>query len=232
MPLVDDKGALEIMIERLKACFHLDWIVVATTDQKQDDPIEALCRKLYVPCFRGSEDDVLDRYYQAAKLHNAKNVVRLTGDCPLQHSHVVDDLIEAFCKEGCDYMANALHPTYPDGFDAEVMTFDALTTCWQEAKKTSEREHVTPYIHAHPEEFLIESYSYDRDVSHLRLTLDEEADRQVIQSILEALYPNNHYFTLEDVLTFVDQHPELLVNSDIMRNEGYQKSLEKDKNVQ
>lgn len=229
LSLVEGKGALEIMLERVNAAQSVDEVAVATTTSPNDDALAELCKRLNVPCVRGSEEDVLDRYYQAAKALNAATVVRLTGDCPLQDPNVIDALVYEYLNNlSVDYMANAMTPTYPDGFDAEVFSFNALETCWKEAQKPSEREHVTPYIHAHPELFKTANYAYVRNVSALRLTLDEQADFDVIQPILQTLYPENHVFTLEDVLAYLDAQKHPQANAHIRRNEGYEKSLLKD----
>lgn len=213
---------LEMMIERLRPSKTLDKIVVATTDLPADDAIDSVCKILQIDCFRGSSADVLSRYFQTAQEHKADHVVRLTADCPFQDYLVVDALVETFLNASVDYAANALIPTYPDGFDAEIMSIKALTTAFQNATLKSDREHVTPYIHRHPEQFKILNLPYHRDVSHLRLTLDEPSDLQVMRAMADALFKSGHYVHLEEMLAYAVSHPELIeINGSIPRNEDH-----------
>jgi len=137
---------LSRVVERVSQSRAIDKVVVATSIAVGDDPIAEFCAKEGVLCFRGSEDDVLDRFYRAAKEHGADVVVRITADCPLIDAAVIDRVVERFQSGDCDYASNVLHYTYPDGLDTEVFSMAALAEAWREAKKPSEREHVTPYL--------------------------------------------------------------------------------------
>jgi len=133
-------------IERVKQAKLIEQLLVATSDDKSDDPIEQLCRENDIACFRGSLDDVLDRFYQAAKPYQPDHIVRLTGDCPLIDPQLIDEVV-VFCLSGdYDYVSNAFEPTYPDGLDVEVFRFPCLQQAWEEAELPSEREHVTLFI--------------------------------------------------------------------------------------
>lgn len=216
-------------IERVQRATTLDALVVATSDDRSDDPIEQLCRARGVDCFRGSLDDVLDRFYCAAQHRKPQYVVRLTGDCPVLDPAVIDAVVR-HCVEGkFDYATNALKPTFPDGLDVEVFTFACLETAWREAKLPSQREHVTPFINQQPERFKIGDYAGSRDLSYLRWTVDEVLDFELIRQIYEELYPDKPDFSTDDILALLEQKPALKsINLEHKRNEGYRRSLAKD----
>jgi len=217
-------------IERVKQAKLIEQLLVATSDDKSDDPIEQLCRENDIACFRGSLDDVLDRFYQAAKPYQPDHIVRLTGDCPLIDPQLIDEVV-VFCLSGdYDYVSNAFEPTYPDGLDVEVFRFPCLQQAWEEAELPSEREHVTLFINQQPERYKIGSFKNDiLDLSYLRWTVDEPADFELIKEIYEALYPYNPVFTTKEILNFLDQNPNLKsINTQFQRNEGLQKSRGKD----
>lgn len=208
----------------------MDKLIVATSNQPDDRKLGALCRAFDVDCFFGSLDDVLDRYYQAAKPHNPEHVVRLTGDCPLTDPELIDQVIQFHLEGAYDYTSNTVEPTYPDGLDAEVIRFPCLEEAWREATLPSEREHVTPFIRKHPDRFKIGSVKGRDDLSHLRWTVDEPEDLELVTRIYEALYPQNPQFTTGDILQLLVRNPHLSeINSAFGRNEGYQKSLVEDK---
>jgi len=225
------KTALEREIERVKKSTLCQKIILAIPEDKSDDILEKVAKKAGVLVFRGSQDDVLDRFYQAAKVFNLKDIVRLTGDCPLFDWEICDEVISFYLKNKFDYVSNVRPPTFPDGLDIEVFSFKALEKMWQNAKLKSEREHVTPYIASHPEIFKIGNLVRNgNDLSGLRLTLDEQKDLVLIRKIYKALYKKKRYFGLEDTLKFLSQNSELLkINKKIQRNEGLAKSLMQDK---
>ncbi len=214
---------------RLCRAKTLDNIIVATTDKLQDDPIVSLCKKAGVHFFRGSEDDVLDRYYTTARYFDADIIVRITADCPLIDPEVVDKVVGVFLKGGRDYCSNIKKRTYPDGLDTEVFSFRALEKAWREAKLMSEREHVTPYIHKHSELFRLGDVTQDRDLSHLRWVVDEPRDLEFVRKVYEHLYRPGEIFLMEDVVRLLEKNPELVeINKGIMINEGYFRSLKSD----
>lgn len=218
-----DTTVLGSTISQVKGSRKIGRIVVATSEHADDDPIAAECKKLGVEVFRGSLEDVLDRYYQAAKRFNAENICRVTADCPLIDPAIIDRAAEEFEKEQPDYISTGREKTtYPDGMDTEIFSLKALERAWKEAKLPSEREHVTPYIWKHPEIFKLAEIQNDRDLSHVRLTLDEQADYDVLQDVVSHVRP----VTMERTIAYLSSHPEIAAkNSSIERDEGYKKSV-------
>ncbi len=223
------KPMLERQIERILRASKIDKLVVATSDDSGDDVIAQMCQKIGVDCFRGSLDDVLDRFFQAARPHRPDHVVRLTGDCPLADPSVIDAAIQFAIEGKYDYASNTLQPTYPDGLDVEVCRFDKLEQVWRSATMKSQREHVTPYFYQNPHLFKLGSLTRQPDLSALRWTVDNADDFALITSVFESLYPGNPAFGTNEVLAYLNSRPELSkLNSSYARNEGYQKSLSED----
>jgi len=217
-------------IERLRRATAIDQLIVATSAASTDDPIAEQCAQMGVACYRGSLDDVLDRFAQAARPHSPQHVVRLTADCPLTDPQLIDALIAHHIATAADYTTNANPPSFPDGLDAEVMRYAVLHIAWREARRKSEREHVTLYIASHPERFVIETLQSETDLSALRWTVDEADDLRLVERIYAALYPHNPAFTTEDILRLLDEQPELrTLNTSHRRNEGLEKSLAQEK---
>lgn len=225
-----DKPLLGLEMERILRSRALDRLVVATSTENADTEIETLCAGAGVPCYRGSLDDVLDRFYQAARQYKPDQVVRFTGDCPLIDPQVIDEVIGFYQAGAFDYVSNALVPTFPDGLDMEIFSFAALETAWKEAVLPSHREHVTLFINQQPGRFRIGNYAHTgEDLSGLRWTVDEPEDFELVRRIYEALYPNNPAFTTTDILALLRKDPSLeKINARFTRNEGLKKSLEKD----
>lgn len=222
------KPMLQHIIERVKNCKNVDYVMVATTEKDTDNEIAFLCQKMDIDCYRGSENDVLDRYYQAANLYKPENIIRVTADCPLIDSQLIDKMVEIHANGNYDYTSNTLVETYPDGLDAEIFKFSALEKAWKEADLASEREHVTPYIKFKGD---LKKYSIERkpSLAEKRWTVDTEKDFEMVSKIYEALYSSNQYFGTDDILKFIENHKSVeLINSGIIRNEGYLKSIEND----
>jgi spore coat polysaccharide biosynthesis protein SpsF len=216
------KPLLQHQVERVRRAARIDELVVATSTDASDDALHALCESIGVRCHRGSLDDVLDRFIGAAKHSSPEYVVRLTGDCPLADPQVIDKVIAAAQQPGVDYASNALHPTFPDGLDVECMRHEVLQQAAREARKPSEREHVTPFIHTQPQRFALRDVKSDVDRSHLRWTVDEPADFVFVSQVFEYLYPSTPAFGLDDILEFERAHPEIArINRKIQRNAGY-----------
>lgn len=224
---------LELQYERIRAAGHVDRVIIATTTGDTDRAIAELCNSQAMECFQGSENDVLDRFYQTARQAGCvpgDAIIRVTGDCPLLDPEVLEQVVRLFWETGVDYASNVNPPTFPDGLDVEIFKFEALARAWQEARLTSEREHVTPYIRNHPELFSQANYRGAIDLSDLRLTVDEPEDLELIRYIYDNLYPSKQLFLLADVLQLIDKNPDLVgINSGFTRNEGYEKSLREDK---
>lgn len=218
------------MLERVKRAKRLDAIIVATTDKPEDDATAELAKKCGVRVFRGSEHDVLDRFYKAAREAGADIVVRLTGDCPLHDPAVIDQIIEHFCSlPGLEYTYKPNN--YPEGLDAEVIPFAALTKAWEEASLPSEREHITLYIKKHPEMFRVDGAWVigSSDYSAMHWSVDTQADFDFVTKVFEQLYPTNPSFTKDDVLALLARHPELLeINKGGTGYEGTEKSIRED----
>jgi len=220
---------LERQIERLLRARALDRLIVATSDGQDDDPIAVLCDRLAVACFRGSLEDVLDRFYRAAAEHDPEHIVRLTGDCPLCDPELIDRVIAYHLKGDFDYVSNALDPTFPDGLDVEIMRYSCLKTAWREAVLPSHCEHVTPFIYTQPHRFRLGEVRNDSDLSALRWTVDEPEDFDLVERIYAALLPAKPDFGTRDILALLEAKPELRILNRRQRNEGYLASLERDK---
>lgn len=221
---------LELQVERILRSTKISELLIATSTSPEDEKIVALCLRLGIRYYQGQLDDVLDRFYKAAEETGPENVIRLTGDCPLVDPSVIDRVVTYFESDTFDYASNTLEPTFPDGLDVEVFTFSGLRRCWSEARLPSEREHVTPYFYSNPQIFKLGSYKDQINRSNIRWTVDEAADYELITKIYEGCYRNNAKFDMNDVLTFLESNPELMeINANFQRNEGYLKSLEKDK---
>lgn len=218
------------VINRARQAKLLDDVLVATSEKASDDPVVAFCEQEGVPCFRGSEDDVLDRYYRAAVWIGADTVVRITADCPLIDPVVSDKVIAAYLDGGCDYASNTIERTYPDGLDTEVFSFETLEKAWLEARLMSEREHVTPYIWKNEELFNLRQVTQEMDLSGLRWTVDEPEDLEFVRRIYEHLYQPGQFFLMEEIVKLLERHPEFLeINQDFGTNEGYLHSLQEDR---
>lgn len=200
------------VIKRAGGSRLISKIVVATTNSPADDPIEEFCLKSGADCFRGSEFDVLDRYYQSAKYFEAEIVVRLTADCPLIDPVLIDDCIEKLMAESADFSANRLPPpfqrTFPIGLDVEVATFKALEAAWKTAMKPFEREHVMPYLYDKGNGFKIALLDSEENLGNLRWTVDTADDLVFVQQVVEWLGCRLD-FSWKDVLQILKEHPEL-----------------------
>jgi spore coat polysaccharide biosynthesis protein SpsF len=218
--LKDIKGQpmLWHVINRVSYSELIDKIVVATTDNKEDDKIEYFCKTNDISSYRGSQKDVLDRYYQVARIYQADLIIRITSDCPLIDPSIIDKAIRNYSdnKKKVDYVSNTLERTYPRGMDVEVFSFRTLETAWQKAKKRYHREHVTPFIYENYDLFRFSNIKNNENLSYLRLTVDEEKDLELVREIYKKLYKKNNMFYLEDIVKLFEAYPELkLVNKEV-----------------
>lgn len=210
---------IELLLSRLSQAKEVDQIVVATSLDERNLPLVEHVRKLGYACERGSENDVLDRFVQAAWAHQSDVVVRITGDCPLVDPRLVDEVVRQFKNANVDYFSNIDPPTYPDGLDIEVCTFKALEQASQETRKPFDREHVTPYLRE-PGRFRTSVMQHDQNLSALRWTVDEAADFAVVERIFQHFHPRTN-FTWEEVLDLQNQQPDIFyANRHLIRNEG------------
>lgn len=216
-------------IERIRRAEHIDQLIVATSTDPSDDILARDCAGRGVVCVRGNLDDVLDRFVSSALPYLPEVIIRLTGDCPLTDPVLIDAMMERFEMGKLDYLSNADPPTFPDGLDVEVMRFECLLAAHREAKLPSEREHVTPFLRAHPERFRLGNFQSATNLSALRWTVDEPQDLEFVRSVYQGIYPTNPDFSTEDILEFLDSNPKLqLINTKFERNEGLKKSLRED----
>jgi len=206
-----DKPLLEYQIERIRRVKSAEEIVIATTVNDGDRAIVELCDRLALPCFRGSEQDVLSRYYAAAVAFRADVVVRLTSDCPIIDPHVVERVLRHFLENATefDYVSNCLTRTYPRGMDTEVFPFGILEEAYSEAAEPMDREHVTLFIYRQQRRFRLSNVAYHEDLSRHRWTVDTREDFALIRRIIENLYPRDPEFRMEDVLGLFDRDPGL-----------------------
>lgn len=229
---IEGKPILWHVVNRVGLSKNINEVIIATTDSPQDDTIESYAKENGISYFRGSENDVLDRYYQCAKTYGVDIAVRITADCPLADPIVIDRVV-GFFKEHqneYDYVANVIPPTFPDGLDTEVFSFNTLEKAWKEAKYTSEREHVTAYIYKNPDKFKLYNITNDSDCSGLRWTVDTENDLAFVREVYKRFGKDNDIFYMDDVINLLNNNPELAdINSGSQRNEGYAKSVAEDK---
>ena len=216
---VNGKTLIEILFHRLSKSKKIDKIILATAENKENDILTETVEKLGFDVFRGSEEDVLDRYYHAAKPLKPSVVIRITGDCPIIDPQLVDDVIGLYQENNVDYVSNTEPPTYPDGLDTEVFSFTALETAYNKAEESFEREHVTPFICTNGE-FKQANYLNETDLSGERWTVDDPEDFEVIKNVINHFAPDL-YFSWRDVLKLKKSRPEYFeANRDIERNEG------------
>jgi len=210
---------IELLLSRLSRSRKLDQIVLATSSDPKNHPLVEKVKSLGYDCFEGSEEDVLNRFAAAGRLHGADIVVRITGDCPLVAPEIVDACVERLIESGADYCSNTLPPTYPDGLDVEVFTRVALEVAEAEATTPFDREHVTPYLR-NTAKFSKSSVTNAEDLSSMRWTVDEPADLRVVDKVFKHFSPDVH-FGWRDVLTLQTAHPEYFaMNAGLQRNEG------------
>ena len=211
---------LEQVLSRISRAKKIDEVVVATTTEANDEEIVGLAKTAKVKYFRGSKDDVLSRYYLAAKESNLDVVVRVTSDCPCIDPEVVDLIVEEHLAEKADYTSNALRRTFPHGLDTEVFNFDALEKAHVGAKKPSEREHVTPYIYNNPQIFNLGEVQAEEAFCgpDIRITLDTEEDYTLLCAVFDYLYPENEFFGTEAIIKLFSSKPWLkAINGNVVQ---------------
>lgn len=227
---INGKPLLKIHLDRLRSCEKISEIIVATTTNPKDTIIYDLALEWGYNASRGSESDVLDRYYQAVKEKEPDWVVRVTSDCPLLDPKLVDDIIEYVQNKNVDYGSNVLIENFPDGQDVELFKFSALKKAWENAELLSEREHVSPFIRNNCNKkgmalFTAVNYDSINDYSRIRMTVDEPSDFELIKILVEKLGDDQSWKTYTE---FIIKENLDNINNNIVRNEGYLKSLLKD----
>ena len=239
---IRNKPLLHYVINQVLQSKKINKLIIATTNSSQDDQIIKFVDLYGVEVFRGNEEDVLDRYYQCAKKYKSDFIVRITSDCPLIDPNIIDKCIVEFENNNYDYFSNINKKEgekwiynlsgFPLGFAVEVFTLDTLENAWKNAKKNSDREHVTQYILDNPELFNIGNMENTNDYSDIRLAVDHQIDFDLVQIVIEH-FPYGEIFDMEKIAIFLNENPQLKqMNSHLRFNEGYLKSLEQDKIVE
>lgn len=218
------------LLDRIQRTKYIDELVVATTINQEDDGLVKWLSSNSIKFFRGSEADVLDRYFQCATKFGANIIVRVTADDPLKDPTIIEKAIMlCLSNEEIDYVSNTLKPTFPEGLDIEVFRMRALTQAQKEARLLSEREHVTPYIWSNPEKFIIRQFEMVPNLSHWRWTVDKPEDLEFVRHIF-GYFDDKPNVCFREIIAYIEQNPELLaINGGTVRNEVYLKSILKEK---
>lgn len=218
------------LVNRVKKSRYIDTVIIATTKDKKDDVIEEFANKYNLGIYRGSENDIVDRYYNAARKYNADVIVRIGGDCPLIDPEIIDKPIGQFLSYKADYANNSNPPTFPVGLAIEIYSFNTLERMWEETKDPFFREYPFEYIYANQNSFRAVYVKNDVDLSGIHLTVDYIEDFELITKIFEELYSEHMVFYMKDILDLIDKHPELrAINIGLRRNIEYTKELEERK---
>jgi spore coat polysaccharide biosynthesis protein SpsF len=216
MKKICGKTILEHDILRISEAKNIDEIIIATTVAPADIAIKEEAKRLRIKSFCGSENNVLSRYYYAAKENNANIVVRITSDCPLYDATLLDDMLEIFSSLKYDYLSNCIKRTYPRGLDTEIFTFAALEKSYNNATEESQKEHVTPYIYQNLDIFKLQNYISKENNSKFRWTLDTKEDFEFIEAVYNELYQEGKIFNTAEILKLLKEKPELInINSHI-----------------
>jgi spore coat polysaccharide biosynthesis protein SpsF len=219
------------IVSRLKSVDDIDEVVIATSDLPPDDQVYEMAKNYGIACFRGSETDVLNRFYNAAKMMDAQYVIRITGDCPLVDPLTISKLIQLYFNDQFDFCGVACGAgvakekninRFPDGLDAEIFSFKILSEVNNKANTILQREHVTPFIWQNNKSYKQGSLYSDFDYSDLRLTVDNKEDFDFVNWIYDMLYPNNSHFDLQDILELLENNPDVMTNKHLIGQEGYE----------
>lgn len=222
------KPLLWHIINRLQFAKRVDEIVIATTTKKQDEPIREMAKQYNIACFSGSQEDLIDRLYQAAKLYRANALMRVTADCPLVDPKIVDMTV-SFYEENKDKYEHVTtgrpYATFPQGLDAEIFSFSLMERLWKEVRDPFFREWFSVLVYENQQEFKSYCIKNDIDLSHIRLTVDYKEDLELVRYVFERLYSESKCFFLEDILRLYRQEPERFTNLGYERDEAYREEL-------
>jgi len=221
-----ERTVLDYVISQVKFSNKIEEVIVATTNLIEDNLI---CEHLDLQknkFFRGSSEDVLDRFYQCAKKESAKNIIRITADNPLIDPNIIDIVIEEFENNQFDLVTNTISRTFPYGTEVEVFSFESLEKAWKNARKPSEREHVTPYIRNPKNKFIIKDIKNEENISNIRYTIDKLEDLQVVKEIIKNISTRPILF--QDIIELQKNKPEIFeINKNVI-HDGYLSSIKKD----
>ena len=220
---IENKPMIWHVINRVKQIKSVQQIALITTKEKSDKVLLKIAEDEGIIGFAGSTDDVLDRHFQCALNIDADPIIRITSDCPLIDPFLVEDILQFYLSNDFDYVSNTIIPTYPDGLDAEIFSFNTLEKLVRHAKLHSEREHVTTAIPKNPQLFQFSNYKNKKDLSSFRWTVDRPKDLQFVREIYSRMMPRT-IFLMDDILKIISNEPHLLeINKGISRNEGHLK---------
>lgn len=221
---LEGKPLIQRVVDRI-LCSNVDKVIVATTTSMNDDKLVKWCKDHSISFFRGSENNVLERYYECAKSCDADVVVRVTSDDPFKDPLVINKAIDTLIGGQYDYVSNTIYPTFPEGVDIETFTFDALKKCFNNAVLHSDKEHVTPYIWKNDRFFSLYNFTYEENLSSLRWTIDYKEDLDFFRAVYKHLKCKK-CFLMKDILSILEQHPEFYdLQRAVVRNEGYIESI-------
>lgn len=221
---LNGKPLIAQIINRLTYCNNLDNIILATTTSKVDDELVDWCKNNDIMVFRGDENNVLKRYYDAATEFKSDIIVRITADDPFKDPHVIDSVIKLLLDNNLDFAYNNCPPSFPEGLDTEVFTYKAIKQAANANTTDFEKEHVTQYFYHNPQIFKSKNYSFAKNVSHIRLTIDTEQDFVLAEQLYQRLTSNQGIFYLQDILALIQKEPELLeINKNVKRSAMYEK---------
>ena len=217
---------LDYVINQIRFSKRINKIIVATTTLPEDDIICEHLSSKKIQFFRGSPEDVLDRYYQCAKEFSIANIVRITADNPLIDPNIIDIQIDKYKNNECDIVTNTIHRTFPYGTEVEVFSFESLEKAWKNAKKHSEREHVTPFIYDLQNKFVLINTENKEDLSHIRYTVDRIEDLKLVKEIIKNI--QTRPVLIQDVVKLFKQKSEIFEINKNVKHDGYHSSLKKD----
>ena len=220
---INGKPLIWHVVNRLTHAKTINKIVIATTINEKDDKIEKWCNENNVACYRGSENDVLNRYYSASVAFPSDIVVRITADDPFKEPAVIDAVVNKLINEGFDHVTNNFPPSWPEGLDCEAFTFAALEASEKSANDAFEREHVTQYIYHNPDKFKIGNVASPKNLSYLRWTIDKEVDYEMVKAVYAHRNPaNTDILLLDEILDILEKNPEIKeINSSVERSAMY-----------
>lgn len=219
---ISGKPLIYHVVNRLLKSSKIQEIVIATTQNPLDDTIETWSINNKIKCFRGDENDVLSRFYYAAKFYKAKIIIRITADDPFKDFLIIDNVINILISHKLSFVYNNNPPSFPEGLDTEVFTFDALEKAFRLSVDPFEREHVTQYFYRNPHEFPQKNICNNINLSNLRWTIDTVNDLEMVRKVYENLFTENEIFLTNDILKLIKQKPEIqMINQDVQRSDMY-----------
>ena len=227
---ISGKPLIERVVDRIKQSQYIDNIIIATSVSDLDISILKWCNENKILCYRGSENNVLERFYKCAEIYRGDIILRITADDPFKDPDIIDYAIKLLLEEGFDYVSNTITPTFPEVIDVEVFTFSALKKAFYAAKLPSEKEHVTPYIWKNKKLFSIHNFENIENLSKHRWTIDYSEDLDFARAVYNFFKDKKGVFSMQEILSLLKQYPELNnMQKKVLRNEGYIKSINKEK---